>query len=114
MRGVLFVILIGAANVYQCTITHLIHWHRVERKRLQYQIDQNEKYNQQMVEWAKFNDPKITGDSLLRIQSDKCVYWGGNDITLNEAKEMAQGMQKEHDRLLAISPFNRIMSSVFE
>ena len=112
--------LIIALNVYQATVNQLIRMNREDRRRIQYQIDANETHNQRFIKWTSELDPKNTIESnsardlVLHLDAEKCVYWKGEDITINEAKELAQRKKNQYDSLLAVSPFDRIMMKVFE
>lgn len=48
------------------------------------------------------------------IETAKCIYWKGEDITMNEAKELVNNKKKQYDNLLFASPFDRMMSIVYE
>lgn len=112
--------IIIALNVYQCTISQLIKMNREERRRIQYQIDANETHNKRLIKWTNELDPKNTIESnaardvLGQLDIERCVYWKGSDITINEAKELVQRKNNDYDSLLAVSPFDRMMAIVFE
>lgn len=107
--------LIVALPAYQVTMTHLIQWNKRDREMLQPQIDLNEEFDQKTRNWVREIDPKDAeryehGRLIVAgLATDKCVYWKGEDITLNEAKELVCTKRKEYDRLLAVSPFHRVM-----
>jgi hypothetical protein len=95
-----------------------LQWNRRDRDWLQQQIISNERVNRSVR--SREIDPK--DDQQLRAQhqilqgldGEKCVYWKGEDITLDDAKSMVHTMEARHDRLFAISPFDRLMKRVFE
>lgn len=109
--------IIIALNVYQCTITQLIKMNRDDQRLIRYQIDANETHKKKVIKWANEIDPKNTIESnaahhtLLSLDTEKCVYWKGNDITISEAKELAQRKKNQYDRLLSISPLDRIINA---
>jgi hypothetical protein len=105
-------------NVYQVTVTHLLQWNRQERDWLQQQIISNERINRSIR--CREIDPKddqqlqAQRHILQRLDGEKCVYWKGKDITLGEANTMVRAMEAKHERLFALSPFDRLMKHVFE
>lgn len=105
-------------NVYQVTVTHLLQWNRLERDCLQQQMHLNEQVNRSLR--CREIDPKddqqlqAQRQILQRLDGEKCVYWEGKDITLDEAKTMVRAMEAKHERLFAVSPFDRLMKRVFE
>lgn len=103
-----------ATTMYQVTINHMIEWNREDRRRLQFQIDMNEGFNRMFISVANVTDPANTRDTISRLKTEQCIYWKGKDITLDDAKEIAQKKKVEYDRLIALSPLDRIAAIVSE
>lgn len=107
-------------GVYQCTISYLINRDRDERRKIQYQIDENERENQKVIKRASDTDPKyaleyiFAQDDVLRLNGAKCIYWKDEDVTLDVAKEWVCAKKKAYDSLLVFSPFDRLMVYIFE
>ena len=105
---------------YQNTITYLIKRNRDDHRRILYQIDANETHNRKLIRWAAGIDPKkeseynYARDTVLQLDTEKCIYWEGKDITISEARELAHIKKEKCDRYLSVSPFDRLASFLSE
>ena len=98
-------------SIYQTTVSDMVQRNRRDRIWLQRQIESNERSDRNLITWANRQDPK-SKESIKIIENlpnVTCVYWHGNDITINEAKEQLEIMNKKHSNLLYFSPYDRVM-----
>ena len=98
-------------SLYQTTISDAVRRNRRDRIWLKRQIDGNEYVNQGLIIWNNEQDPKSKESRkfIENLSDETCVYWHGDDITINEAKEQLEIIDEKHSNLLHFSPLDQIM-----
>lgn len=90
---------------YQVTLNQAIRWNEQSEKRLEYQIRHNTNYNKEILERLHGIDPKA-------IKHEKCIYWEGEDITIDDATTIAESYKKRATLLKKYSPMHQFYAHV--